>query len=382
MTVHSLFSFLFPRQAVLSHRERIISGLGGILAILVTSWMTHIFIGPVAAPYLLAAMGASTVLLLGAPHSPFSQPWSFAGGHLVSAAIGITCALYLQNIYLAAGLAVGLSIVAMYYLRCIHPPGGATALLTVIGDQKIHAMGYHFIIMPVLANVAILLIVALLINRLILRRDYPMNFVLSDKESSRQHARPSVKLSFSQEDLASAMKEMNGYIDVTGEDLEKIYSLAIVHSHQRRLGELRLKDIMTREVVTIKPQQSLEEVWKLLRRHRIRGAPVVDEANKLLGIVSIADFLKVADWRMCNTLVARMKLFFSNQGSHTVAQIMSTPVIVGHENMLLTQAFLLFSEKGINHLPLVDESGELVGILTRLDLLSSLYGDMAVISHE
>jgi CBS domain-containing membrane protein len=382
MTVQALFSFLFPRQASLSHRERIISGLGGILAILVTSWMTHIFIGPVAAPYLLAAMGASTVLLLGAPHSPFSQPWSFAGGHLVSAAIGITCALYLQNIYLAAGLAVGLSIVAMYYLRCIHPPGGATALLTVIGDQKIHAMGYHFIIMPVLANVAILLVVALLINRLILRRQYPLNLALSDKDSSREHARPSVKLSFSQEDLASAMKEMNGYIDVTGEDLQKIYSLAVVHSHQWRLGELRLKDIMTREVVTIKPQQSLEDVWKLLRRHRIRGAPVVDEANKLLGIVSIADFLEVADWRMCNTLIARMKLFFSNQSSHTVAQIMSTPVIVGHENMLLTQAFQLFSEKGINHLPLVDESGALVGILTRLDLLSSLYGDMAVISHD
>ena len=382
MTVQALFSFLFPRQASLSHRERLVSGLGGILAILVTSWMTHIFIGPVAAPYLLAAMGASTVLLLGAPHSPFSQPWSFAGGHMVSAAIGITCALYLQNIYLAAGLAVGLSIVAMYYLRCIHPPGGATALLTVIGDQKIHAMGYHFIIMPVLANVAILLLVALLINRLILRRQYPLNLSLPDKVSSHEHASPSVKLSFSKADLASALQEMNGYIDVTSDDLEKIYSLAIVHSHQRRLGELRLKDIMTREVVTIKAEQSLEEVWKLLRRHRIRGAPVVDASNKLLGIVSIADFLKVADWRMCNTLVARMKLFFSNQGSHTVAQIMSTPVIVGHENMLLTQAFLLFSEKGINHLPLVDESGELVGILTRLDLLSSLYGDMAVISHE
>jgi CBS domain-containing membrane protein len=217
---------------------------------------------------------------------------------------------------------------------------------------------------------------------LILRRHYPLNLSLPDKVSSHEHASPSVKLSFSKADLASALQEMNGYIDVTSDDLEKIYSLAIVHSHQRRLGELRLKDIMTREVVTIKPGQSLEEVWKLLRRHHIRGAPVVDESNKLLGIVSIADFLKVADWRMCNTLVARMKLFFSNQGSHTVAQIMSTPVIVGHENMLLTQAFLLFSEKGINHLPLVDESGELVGILTRLDLLSSLYGDMAVISHE
>jgi CBS domain-containing membrane protein len=136
MTAQTLFSYLFPRQSTVSHRERLVSGLGGIAAILVTSWTTHIFIGPVAASYLLAAMGALTVLLLGAPHSPFSQPWPFAGGHLVSAAIGVTCAMHLHNIYLSAGLAVGLSIVAMYYLSCIHPPGGATALLTVIGDQR------------------------------------------------------------------------------------------------------------------------------------------------------------------------------------------------------------------------------------------------------
>jgi len=382
MTKPTIFSLLFPIQASLSHRERIISGLGGITAILITTWMTHLFIGPVATPYLLAAMGASTVLLLGAPHSPFSQPWSFVGGHLVSAAIGVTCAMYLQNVYLSAGLAVGLSIIAMYYLRCIHPPGGATTLLTVIGDQHIHAMGYHFIIMPVLANVVILLCVALLINRLILRRDYPYNFSLTGKVSSHGNIRPAVKLSFNSEDLNAALKEMNGYIDVTGEDLEKIYSLAVVHSHRRRLGEVRLKDIMTRDVITTKPEQSLEEIWKLIRSHNIRGVPVTDETNKLVGIVSIADFLKVADWRMCNTLAARMKLLFSRKTSYTAAQIMSTPVTVGHENMLMTEAFLLFAEKRINHLPLVDETGKLVGILTRLDLLSSLYGDMADISHD
>lgn len=382
MTKPTIFSLLFPIQASLSHRERIISGLGGITAILITTWMTHLFIGPVATPYLLAAMGASTVLLLGAPHSPFSQPWSFVGGHLVSAAIGVTCAMYLQNIYLSAGLAVGLSIIAMYYLRCIHPPGGATTLLTVIGDQHIHSMGYHFIIMPVLANVVILLCVALLINRLILRRDYPYNFSLTGKVSSHGNIRPAVKLSFNSEDLNAALKEMNGYIDVSSEDLEKIYSLAVVHSHRRRLGEVRLKDIMTRDVITIKLEQSLEEIWKLIRSHNIRGVPVTDETNKLVGIVSIADFLKVADWRMCNTLAARMKLLFSRKTNYTAQQIMSTPVTVGHENMLMTEAFLLFAEKRINHLPLVDENGELVGILTRLDLLSSLYGDMAVISHD
>ena len=301
---------------------------------------------------------------------------------MVSAVIGVTCAIYLHNIYLSAGMAVGLSILTMYYLRCIHPPGGATALLAVIGDQRIHSMGYHFILMPVLANVVILLCTSLLINKLVLRRHYPYNLSLSHKDTFHGGDRAPAKLSFNEEDLTAALKEMNGYIDVTGEDLEKIYSLAVFHSHQRRLGDIRLKDIMTREVITITPDQSLEKIWKLLRNHHIRGVPVTDEARRIVGMVSIADFLKVADWRMCNTLVARMKLFVSQKRVNTAEQIMTTPVIVGHENMLMTEAFLLFAKNGINHLPLVGEKGELVGILTRLDLLSSLYGDMAAISHE
>lgn len=99
-----LFAHLFPRQTTVTHRERLISGFGGVGAILATTWLTHIFIGQVTAPYMLAAMGASTVLLLGAPHSPFSQPWSFIGGHLVSAAIGVFCAMELHNVYFSAGL--------------------------------------------------------------------------------------------------------------------------------------------------------------------------------------------------------------------------------------------------------------------------------------
>ena len=121
-----MFSWLFPQQAPVTHRERLISGLGGFMAIFLTTLIVKHYIGVVSLPFMLASMGVSTVLLLGAPHSPFSQPWAFAGGHLVSAFVGITCAITLPNMYLAAGLSVGLSISAMYYLRCLHPPGGAT----------------------------------------------------------------------------------------------------------------------------------------------------------------------------------------------------------------------------------------------------------------
>lgn len=373
MIGQQLFVYLFPRQATVTHRERIISGFGGIGAILATTWLTHIFIGQVAAPYMLAAMGASTVLLLGAPHSPFSQPWSFIGGHLVSATIGVTCAMELHNVYLSAGLAVGLSILAMYYLRCLHPPGGATALLAVIGDQHIHSMGYHFIVMPVLINVVILMCISLLINRLVLRRHYPFIPSFAGSAVGRGNE-PHVRPSLSKDDLHAALKEMNSFIDVTEGDLERIFSLATLHTYRRQIGDLSLKDIMTREVVTIRPGTSLDEAWELLRKHHIRGLPVVDDARRLIGILTIADFLKVTDWRMCHTIRARIRFMFSRHPVSSAAQIMTAPVTVAREDMHLTEAFRIFAEGGINHLPVVNDQGKLVGILTRLDLLAPVYG--------
>lgn len=378
MPIPTIVTNLFPVQAKLSHRERLVSGAGGVLAILLTTLVAQYAIGGVTVPYMLASMGASTVLLLGAPHSPLSQPWAFAGGHLISALIGVTCASYVPNIYWAAGLSVGLSIAAMYYLRCLHPPGGATALLTVIGDQKIHLLGYHFLIMPVLVNVAILLGVALLINKLIPGRRYPARQALvgTGDVPLVKDGSP-VRLGFNREDLVSALADMGGFIDVSGEDLTRIYALATLHAHQRGLGRITLGHIMTRGVVTIRPDTEFKDIWTLMREHRIRGVPVINHENRLVGMVSVVDFLKLADWRMCDSIAQRVKFFLWRKKTPTPAErIMSSPVITLTEDAPLTEAFLIFAERGINHLPVVDAEGGLSGIVTRLDLLAALYGDL------
>ncbi|MFA5242452.1 MAG: HPP family protein [Sulfuricella sp.] len=384
MTIAAIFSRLFPQQANVTHRERLISGAGGVLAILLTTLVAHYAIGGVTLPFMLASMGASTVLLLGAPHSPLSQPWAFAGGHFFSALIGVTCAMYVPNIYWAAGLSVGLSISAMYYLRCLHPPGGATALLTVIGDQKIHELGYHFLVMPVLVNVAILLGVALLVNKLIPGRRYPTHQSMAGKgETSAAKAAAPVKLGFNRDDLVSALGDMGGFIDVSGEDLTRIYSLATLHAHKRGMGKITLGRIMTRGVVTIQPDTELQEIWRLMREHAIRGMPVVNQENQLVGMVSVVDFLKMADWRMCDSITQRMQFFLRRKKTLTPAErIMSAPVITLTEDRTLTEAFLIFAEKGINHLPITDAGGRLTGILTRLDLLSALYGDLGAVDFR
>ncbi len=382
MAAKNPISYLFPPQGSTTQRERWVSGVGGFLAIFAATWITHIFVGPVALPFMLASMGASTVLLLGAPHSPLSQPWAFAGGHLVSAVIGVTVAAHVPNVYVAAGLAVGGAIFAMYQLRCLHPPGGATALLTIIGDQRIHSLGYHFILVPVMANVAILLAAALLVNWLIPGRRYPYGAHLHAKETAASSEQPAVELDFGEDDLHAAMKEMDGYVDIAEEDLEQIYSLAVRHAQRRRTGNIRLGDIMTREVASVGPDTPLEKVWHLLREQRIRGVPVVDKERRVVGMLTIADFLRTADWRLCDSLARRAKSLFSRRCGQVAERIMTPPVALGQERMHLTEAFQLLAEKGVNHLPVVDAGGRLSGMLTRPGLFGALYGDMGALSSS
>ena len=123
--------------------------------------------------YIVPSVGTSAVLLFAVPHSALGQLWNVIGGHLISAAIGVACYQWLPSNGIAAGASVGLAIGAMYYTRCIHPPGGATALAAVIGGQNIHALGYrisllqlqsilqpfswwHFYLMPCFIGSAIL----------------------------------------------------------------------------------------------------------------------------------------------------------------------------------------------------------------------------------
>ncbi len=94
--------------------------------------------------FLVGSFGASAVLLYGIPNSPYSQPRNLVGGHIVSAIIGIICALLLNaQSEIAAASAVSLALIFMHLTRTVHPPGGATALIAVIGSDQIHEMGYY-----------------------------------------------------------------------------------------------------------------------------------------------------------------------------------------------------------------------------------------------
>jgi len=222
-----------------SHTERLVSTIGGFVGILGVYFISQQFLNTADAVLIVASMGASAVLLFAVPHGKLSQPWALLGGHFVSALIGVSVAITLDNTYIAAGLAVGLAIGGMHYLRCIHPPGGATALIAVIGGDSISELGYQFIFTPILLNTFLIFIIAVLFNYAFYWRRYPSS-LMSDKElgfeAAKHNQAGAINLStFNEGDLRYAAKKMDLVLDVTHQDLIRLYALANRHAMGRHI---------------------------------------------------------------------------------------------------------------------------------------------------
>ena len=122
----------------------------------------------------IGSFGASAVLIYGAPKSPLAQPRNLIGGHIISAVIGVVAYQLLHtHMWLAASVAVATAIAAMHATKTLHPPGGATALIAVIGSTKIHALGYLYAIIPAGVGTTTMPVVALLVNNISRNRNYP-----------------------------------------------------------------------------------------------------------------------------------------------------------------------------------------------------------------
>jgi len=222
-----------------SHAEKWVSALGGFLGVIVSLVICQYFLDS-DAYIVVASLGASAVLVFALPHVSVSQPWSLVGGQVVSAVIGVTCAKLFVESSLAASAAIGGSILVMYYLRCIHPPGGATALAAVVGGPNIHALGYQYVVAPILINAVLLLLLAIIINFMFKWRRYPV--YLSSRLREDNLETNNATSMFASEDLKEAMKQLDFYIDVGEEDLTRLVNLAINNYKKNHLlpSEIRL----------------------------------------------------------------------------------------------------------------------------------------------
>ena len=150
------------------------SWLGSFLGVAVVAILHYHYFEGTDLILIIGSLGASAALIYGAVKSPLAQPRNLLGGHIISALIGVTMVkLCGPFIWLAAALAVSLSIAVMHATKTLHPPGGATALIAVIGGPKVQQLGYLYVVMPVATGVLIMLVVALLVNNLAPERRYP-----------------------------------------------------------------------------------------------------------------------------------------------------------------------------------------------------------------
>jgi len=138
-----------------------VSIVGAFVATLLASFFSLTLLEVEETPLILASTGASAMLLFALPHAQVSQPWNLVGGHLVSAIVGVTCAKIIPFELLAASATIPIAMLAMYGLRCMHPPGGATAITAVVGGASVQEMGYAFVVMPVFFNAIIILSIAM-----------------------------------------------------------------------------------------------------------------------------------------------------------------------------------------------------------------------------
>ncbi|WP_295880607.1 HPP family protein [uncultured Thiohalocapsa sp.] len=225
------FRWLGIEQHPSSHLERWLSMAGGALGIALVVALAMWLAPAGAEPLVMASMGASAVLVFAVPHGALSQPWPVLGGHLLSAAVGVSMAQWIAAPMLAGPLAVGLAILAMHYARCIHPPGGATALAAVLGGAAVRDLGYGFLLVPVLANLLALLAVGVLFNYPFPWRRYPAALVAPEPTAASEPP------ALDRDDLAYALRQIGSFIDVSDEDLLRIYALATRHADEQRLRE-------------------------------------------------------------------------------------------------------------------------------------------------
>jgi CBS-domain-containing membrane protein len=150
------------------------SWLGAVIGVGICGYLSSQYFEPRDLTLLIGSFGASAVLVYAAIKSPLAQPRNLIGGHIIAGIIGVACyKMFGATPWLAGAFAASLAIVAMLLTKTLHPPAGATALIAVIGGEKIHNLGFLYAFVPAGLGALVLLIVALLVNNLAKNRKYP-----------------------------------------------------------------------------------------------------------------------------------------------------------------------------------------------------------------
>jgi CBS domain-containing membrane protein len=246
-------------------------GLTGLVCGLATSEVTQLL-------WLVPPMGASAVLLFAVPSSPMAQPWPAIGGNAISALIGVVVAHLMPASALAAGIAVAGAIGTMSLLRCLHPPGGAAALVGLFAGAS---SSYLFPLLPVGLN-ALLLVASAWVYHRFSGHVYP--------HVAAQDAKPGeMPWTFSKADVASALDDIGEAYDIGTDDLVHLLREIEQQAIRRSYGELTCADLLSRDVISVHRSASPEEARTLLLEHDVRRLPVLGDDGRIVGAIGLRE---------------------------------------------------------------------------------------------
>lgn len=280
MSASSRLKLFRPILAGANLRDRMLACIGALAGIALTGLIcSFAATEPQHLLWLVPPMGASAVLLFAVPASPMAQPWPAIGGNTLSALVGVLVAHSLPLSPLSAGIAVGGAIAVMSLLRCLHPPGGAAALVGLFAGAS---SSYAFPFLPVGANAVVLVASAWVYHRFS-GHTYP--------HVPAPLAKPATELpwTFSKSDLAAALERTGETFDIDVNDLERLLREIEQRALARSYRDLACADIMHPGVVAGRVTMPVDEVRALLVQHDVRRLPILDEDGRIVGAIGLRE---------------------------------------------------------------------------------------------
>jgi len=382
MNPFHFFRYLTVDPVNLSVKFKLVSLLACFCSIFFIALITKIVSPWPGYPMIVASMGASAIILFFIPGSPLAQPWPFVGGQLISAVVGVYCALNINETSTAAATAVGCSVFLMLILRCLHPPAAATSLTPIMAGSSLTSLGYSFVVVPVAINVITMLFLAVVINRYVMKRNYPSALPIQEEINQRHSiTEPSHQVGFSEQDLTLALDNSDVFIDMTHTELSQLLTQVEMNTFQRIKGTILCSDIMVKDVIAVEYGTELEEAWSLMRTHKLKAMPVIDNARRVIGIITWNDFFKCIDLNAYESFQEKFRCFIRRTADVTatkpeaVGLIMTPSVVSLPDTTHIVDLIPLMSLKGIRQIPIVDSERRLIGMVYQANLIAALYNE-------
>jgi len=343
---------------------------GASLAFLLSAVTCGLLFGSSMALHFAGPWAASAILLFAVSSGALAQPWSVIGSYFCASLVALLIGLWLPAGVVSAALALGLSLLLMYPLRCLHPPGGALAFCMVFA-APLPGEPVWMAPLPALSGGLCLVLLAVLFNNLT-RMPYPRRRTLHKDDHHTQDPAPGERVGIQAGDLDKALDELGAFVDITRDDLERLVRSTERHALRRSMGDTRARQMMSRDLVCAAPETPIRHALRLLVKHHLKALPILDEERRLVGIVSLIDLLAP---RRKGGGFKRLLGSLGLRRDRVLGEVMSSPVLHVDAEAHAVELIPLLSDRGLHCLPVL-ERGELVGVITQTDLIAALQRDL------